>query len=82
MNRVSSEHVALILSPHVKVVSVFPHLSPVFFFFVQFGELGGFTAIQSKLNTDEIEIAVSVTSFLLRLCPPYNSSDVSFRVMK
>lgn len=52
------------------------------FFFVQFGELGGFTAIQSKLNTDEIEIAVSVTSFLSRLCPPYNSSDVSFRVMK
>lgn len=27
--------------------------------FVKFGELGGFTAIQAKLNTEEIEISVS-----------------------
>lgn len=32
--------------------------SPFLYFFAQFGELEGFTAIQTKLNTEEIEIAV------------------------
>lgn len=35
---------------------------PSSFLFFKFGELGGFTAIQEKLNTDEIEIAVSATA--------------------
>lgn len=43
---------------------------PLFFFFlVKFGELGGFTAIQAKLNTDEIEIAVSTTTLTFIFLP-------------
>uniref|UniRef100_A0A3Q4AJ23 Ubiquitin carboxyl-terminal hydrolase 24 n=1 Tax=Mola mola TaxID=94237 RepID=A0A3Q4AJ23_MOLML len=33
-----------------------------------FGELGGFTAIQAKLNTDEIEIAVSTAALAVMFC--------------
>lgn len=39
----------------------------VILFFFQFGELEGFTAIQAKLNTDEIEIAVSSQTFIFVL---------------
>lgn len=57
---------AFIYSPRVVVLSLLPHMSPYLFpplfFFFKFGELGGFTAIQTKLNTDEIEIAVSGTA--------------------
>lgn len=45
-------------------------------FFVKFGELGGFTAIQTKLNTDEIEIAVRL-SYICLPCPPHIWPDVS-----
>lgn len=47
---------------HIHFASSFPF--PLFF--VKFGELGGFTAIQAKLNTEEIEIAVSTTTFTFK----------------
>lgn len=53
------------------VVSVFLNISSfLFLLFVQFGELGGFTAIQTKLNADEIEIAVRLSSptFVFHTC--------------
>lgn len=59
VNRVSKEP----RSKHTYVLHVplFPCLVWLVCIF-QFGELGGFTAIQAKLNTDEIEIAVSLTN--------------------
>lgn len=46
-----------------RVISVLPHVSFLSVIFVKFGELGGFTAIQTKLNTEEIEIAVRTIVF-------------------
>lgn len=50
--------------------SVLSHTFPSSFIF-KFGELGGFTAIQTKLNIDEIEIAVRVTILGLIFSPSW-----------
>uniref|UniRef100_A0A8D3B2D6 Ubiquitin carboxyl-terminal hydrolase 24 n=1 Tax=Scophthalmus maximus TaxID=52904 RepID=A0A8D3B2D6_SCOMX len=43
---------------------------------VGFGELGGFTAIQTKLNTEEIEICVSALVQPLGVCAEYLNSSL------
>uniref|UniRef100_A0A8D3EAR6 ubiquitinyl hydrolase 1 n=1 Tax=Scophthalmus maximus TaxID=52904 RepID=A0A8D3EAR6_SCOMX len=42
----------------------------------RFGELGGFTAIQTKLNTEEIEICVSALVQPLGVCAEYLNSSL------
>lgn len=58
-------------------------------FFSQFGEQGGFTAIQEKLNSDELEIAVSAdppptpcTLHAALFCLSTQLHRLIFRVMK
>lgn len=56
VNRVSTEP----FCNHLALFTFHCFLALVWFdCLFQFGELGGFTAIQAKLNADEIEIAVS-----------------------
>lgn len=51
-------------------------------FFVKFGELGGFTAIQTKLNTEEIEIAVRLTLLIFVFVLSLHMASHILKVMK
>lgn len=59
VNRVSTEFI--IYHKHVRLSALQCLILCFSFFVVKFGELGGFTAIQTKLNFEDIEIAVRIS---------------------